>query len=925
MSDFSRVEVPKWHDEVPGTRWFRADLHLHTLDDAAGGSVSWQAPPGIANPNDPIDDTTRQAYVRCFLKAAVCAGIEVLGLTPHSAHVPGSTGVSVVWDIVEAWQNDIDDDGVPYKEKIYAIFPGFEPSASDGKGGIHLLILFDPEIGKSRYIKAFTIATGGQDVWRNGQHQTSTKDAKTLINEIHQLKVREGNGWDFLCIGPHAFSSKGIVDSLKGDLGKYFTHGLIAALELKENQLYEDAIDAHAYLEEHLERHCQSLIHSSDAYALVNNCKAGVVPSANCPQKKGVGYRYTLVKLASGRIESLRQAFLSSDSRLRAVYRKDEHMNLQFRDDVPSPIDANRPWLRLLAVEGGTSFFGGKGIKRVLRFSPDLTCIIGGRMSGKSTLLDGMRTYCQIAPPQVKLLADDVAQRSTRFLSGNPTLTFDIVSPVAGTLPFRERWPARFFTQRELASIAKDADNVQKVLYHLAPSGGASLFAKEKAIAELDDVLKLISRDIADAHTVLAEKEQAFMTAKNARKALEVFNEAGAGSLAIAQADQGRVEILRSAVNKIKGQLSVVVTNVRDVEPPALESVDQAIAVDVQPHLVSLSKMLTDAEEELVKLVELTASLTGIVNDKADSLRVLVQKNLVDQGRKAEDLNQFDALSKLASTYESSRVAYDAAKTSLKNAESEFEKNEDARRVAITEHREMILKIIAHVNSTINNIRVSLLKAAKRSSLDEWIKGLKEPGITRWWNENTSVSDPAAIYGAFSTNQLSKLGMSDTVATRFKEQMTMSRKYELRSMRSDDKCQIEVRVGAGENDFRHLSKLSGGKQISVILSLLLESSDTSPLIIDQPEDELDKAFLSKTLLPILRRLKGKRQIIFATHDANVVVNGDADQVIYLESDAENASIKAQDAIDNLVIRRGILSILDGGKEAFDLRKRKYGF
>jgi hypothetical protein len=184
----------------------------------------------------------------------------------------------VVWDIVEAWQTANDDDGTPFREKIYAVFPGFEPSASDGKGGIHLLVLFDPEVGKDRYVKAFTIATGGQDVWRNGTHQTSTKTAQDLLGELNALKLREGDGWDYLCIAPHAFSGKGAVESLKGDLGKYFTYGSIAALELKENHLHQDAIDAHNYLEAHLKQYCQSLIHSSDAYGLVNAGQAGQVP-----------------------------------------------------------------------------------------------------------------------------------------------------------------------------------------------------------------------------------------------------------------------------------------------------------------------------------------------------------------------------------------------------------------------------------------------------------------------------------------------------------------------------------------------------------------------------------------------------------------------------------------------------------------------
>ena len=381
MEHTTSTTLTRWHAEVPGTRWFRADLHLHTLDDAIGGNVTWQAPAGVAKPNDPSDPSTRAAYVRCYLRAAIDAGIDVLGLTPHSAHVPGNTGLSVVWDIVEAWRTANDDDGTPFREKIYAVFPGFEPSASDGKGGIHLLVLFDPEIGKDRFIRAFTVATGGRDVWHEARHQTSPKDAKAIMDDVRQLKVREGNGWDFLFIAPHAFSEKGVVDSLKGDLGKYFEHGGIAALELKDNHLAQDAIDAHAYLREHLKRYCQQLIHGSDAYGLLSHGNLSEVPRVDSPGKRGIGYRHTLLKLASPRIESLRQAFLSSDSRLRTVYQKDATDRLQYRPDIPIPLDAGRPWLRSVTIEEGTSFFGGKGRRQVVRLSPDLTCIIGGRMT----------------------------------------------------------------------------------------------------------------------------------------------------------------------------------------------------------------------------------------------------------------------------------------------------------------------------------------------------------------------------------------------------------------------------------------------------------------------------------------------------------------------------------------------------------------
>ena len=86
-----------------------------------------------------------------------------------------------------------------------------------------------------------------------------------------------------------------------------------------------------------------------------------------------------------------------------------------------------------------------------------------------------------------------------------------------------------------------------------------------------------------------------------------------------------------------------------------------------------------------------------------------------------------------------------------------------------------------------------------------------------------------------------------------------------------------------DGTYRKLTELSGGQRVNLLLSLLLETDDERPLIIDQPEDELDNRFLLDTLLPALRNLKGRRQVILATHNANIVVNGDADQVIHLEA------------------------------------------
>lgn len=165
--------------------------------------------------------------------------------------------------------------------------------------------------------------------------------------------------------------------------------------------------------------------------------------------------------------------------------------------------------------------------------------------------------------------------------------------------------------------------------------------------------------------------------------------------------------------------------------------------------------------------------------------------------------------------------------------------------------------------------------------------------------------------------------MSEQVAQTFGETLTDERRTELAALNTPDQYVLELRLDDGE--YRAMETLSGGQQVSLLLTLLLQSGDDRPLVVDQPEEELDKAYLFSTVLPALRALKGRRQVVFVTHDANIVVNGDADQVIYLQADANRGWVEAQGAIEQAAVRDAILTVLDGGEDAFEMRFRKYGF
>jgi len=147
----------------------------------------------------------------------------------------------------------------------------------------------------------------------------------------------------------------------------------------------------------------------------------------------------------------------------------------------------------------------------------------------------------------------------------------------------------------------------------------------------------------------------------------------------------------------------------------------------------------------------------------------------------------------------------------------------------------------------------------------------------------------------------------------------------LRCQRVLDSVDIEL--------FRHDGKsagsisdnnLSDGQRNTAVLALLL-SQDGGPLVIDQPEDELDSNFVYKELIPLLRSMKHKRQLIIATHNANLPVNGDAEMIYAFDVEDGKGVMKACGGLDNPEVTKAILDIMEGTEEAFRRRREKYSF
>lgn len=229
-------------------------------------------------------------------------------------------------------------------------------------------------------------------------------------------------------------------------------------------------------------------------------------------------------------------------------------------------------------------------------------------------------------------------------------------------------------------------------------------------------------------------------------------------------------------------------------------------------------------------------------------------------------------------------------------------------------------------------VQLSLQPEGNRQHLVDFLNdcNLEGVGLKRlaWVLEQTfSPANLAATIRQGETELTNNFEIPDSV-TRALTRLPEQKLLELEELLLPDTMAIELNVTHGEDEavFRPIDELSTGQQCTAVLHLLLLDNQ-DPLILDQPEDNLDNAFIAERIVAELRRAKLSRQFLFATHNANIPVFGDAEWIGVL-SVADNKGLilpDQQGAIDMPEVQRLAADILEGGESAFNQRREKYGF
>ncbi len=148
--------------------------------------------------------------------------------------------------------------------------------------------------------------------------------------------------------------------------------------------------------------------------------------------------------------------------------------------------------------------------------------------------------------------------------------------------------------------------------------------------------------------------------------------------------------------------------------------------------------------------------------------------------------------------------------------------------------------------------------------------------------------------------------------------------YEIEKMYCDDLPEFKLRIHEGrvlEENYRRSEELSMGQRCTTVLPIIFAVSE-NPLIIDQPEDNLDNKYISGKIHEIIRKQKEERQLILITHNPNIPVLSESEYNVFLKYDRKS-SIDAVGTVDE--VKEKIIELLEGGKHAFIRRKDTYGY
>ncbi len=853
---------------------------------------------------------TEAQYNQELVRIAKENEIKVIGLADHG-NVDG----------VDAIRTAMNANGI-------LVFPGFEICSTEKA---HFVCLFPENTSKdqlNRYLGALGLTDPADGVW------PSNLGGNDLLSKVEEL-----GGFTYAA---HSTDDKG---ALRQKLSHVWQNPLLKAAQIPSviDDLKNDEGNSYRLIlqnktPEYKREQPVAIINAKD----VEKPETLANPKASC-----------LIKMTRPSFESFKLAFQDPESRVR--------LNSDISEKYYSRIES-------LKITGG--YLDGVQID----FSEHLNAVIGGRGTGKTTLLECIRYALQLKPlgkdaqkkhdeiikenlgkskARIEMVIRSSQMNGKRFTVARRYGESASVKDESGNLstfaPIDLLPRIEIYGQSEIYEIAQDKTSQRQLLTRFLEDGQQD---GEARIQESLSKLAENRRKLIEAQAAVASIEDEVALLPKLEEQVGQFEVLGLeDKLKIVPLLETEKRMQKRAIGEECLNLDNAFQAVRDSLPDTVFLSDSAIGH--LPHAESLRKMRAaldafrgDAEALLSqwqqKYVTAKATLASIaqvldagIQQEELALETTFKELPASEGKTGKEIGlEFQRLLKEIERIRPKKTMID----NRANVVTELSRQRNAILDGLSSTRAdrsaQFERSLKKLNKQLSGkLKLTVKPEADRAPVIQFLLGckLENVGESRLsWVREADDFSPVKLaemvrQGADALRNAS-WGITPTVADAL-PRLTTDQVLQLEEIELPDLISIELNTAhEGAEVFRALDKLSTGQQCTAILHLLL-LKNLDPLLMDQPEDNLDNAFIADRIVTELRSAKIARQFIFATHNANIPVFGDAEWIGVFEVQEGQSKMPAesQGAIDVTQIRDKAANILEGGKIAFNQRKAKYGY
>jgi ABC-type lipoprotein export system ATPase subunit len=847
------------------------------------------------------------SYNAALIKACKDNGIEVIGVADHYR-------IRSAANLIKA-----------ARAAGVIVFPGFEAAS---KEGIHFLCLFDP----STAIDAVQGRIHGC-----GIHDESKPSPLGNLDATELLE--QAPDWPAQVIAAHVAGAGGLFKALQAGQARsaIWRHPGLQACSLPG-----PISGAPEEVRPILENKNSDYVREREVAIL--NCQ-----DVNGPEdlsKPGIS---CYVKMTAPTLEGLRQAFLDPGSRVRLL-------------SEPAPEEH----IEFLGMAWETEGFL-RGCR--LHFNENLNVLIGGRGSGKSTVIESLRYVLGIEPigedakrvhsgivqgvlrsgTKISLVVRSYSPNKRLFVIErtvpNPPSVIDDKGNVLPVKPLDVVRGVTVFGQNELAELARSPQKLTTLLQRFIPTDPAH----DSKVEQLAAALGTSRAEILDCEAKIQKDTEALAALPGIQETLKRYREAGVEEKLKSQdliiKAEGVVQVAKDSLSPF----SEIISEVDALFPVSKDflSAEALEGLPAQAELASLRGTFSTFEtaakaaaKALQTAIETAEKAIGRVAEKvasekaaaqADYERILrdLQKERIDGG---EFIRLRQDITRLAPLNERLVKNQQKLEDQRQKRRNDLLRWEDLKR----ERYQRLERAAKKVSKDLpNRLRVMVVYGGNRELLRELLRqggGRLSEAITAICDKaDLSLSALAEAYRQGAAELVKQFGVPRAQADRL-VQAGSKLPMQIEGLELPHITEIELNVGPENSppEWRKLDQLSTGQKATALLYLLLLESE-GPLVLDQPEDNLDNRFISEGVVPKIRSEKRRRQFIFSTHNANIPVLGDAELILVMRAIGEagdgHADVPPENmgAIDKATVARLVEEILEGGKEAFETRRLKYGF